>query len=266
MDENAAEFIGEIPHFYDTGLGPVIFSHYARVMGDRVAALAPHDVLETAAGTGIVSAELREQLPDAKLVITDLNGPMLEIARSRLDGTALVEAADAQSLQYADESFDVVVCQFGLMFLPDLKAGFREAARVLRPGGTFLFSVWDSHAHNPFAALVDGVLSATFAEKPPPFYRVPFALSAVDPLRELAQATGFGAITIEVLPHATTVASWEDFAAGLVRGNPVVDQIRARGTAPLDVEETVRTLLEQEFGPAPTTMPIQTILYAANLE
>ncbi|RJS47591.1 class I SAM-dependent methyltransferase [Nocardioides cavernaquae] len=265
MDENAAEFVGEIPHFYDTGLGPVIFSHYATVMGARAAALAPHDVLETAAGTGIVSAELREQLPEAALVITDLNGPMLEIARSRLDGTALVETADAQSLQYADESFDVVVCQFGLMFLPDLKAGFREAARVLRPGGTFLFSVWDSHAHNPFAALADGVLSATFAEKPPPFYRVPFSMSAVDPLRELAQAAGFGAITIEVLPHATPVASWEDFAAGLVRGNPVVDQIRARGADPLDVEATVRSLLEQEFGPVPTTMPIQTVLYAATL-
>lgn len=265
MDENAAEFVGEIPHFYDTGLGPVIFSHYATVMGNRAAELAPKDVLETAAGTGIVSAELRQQLPDAALVVTDLNGPMLEIARARLDGTALVEAADAQSLQYADDSFDVVVCQFGLMFLPDLKAGFSEAARVLRPGGTFLFSVWDSHAHNPFAALVDGVLSATFAEQPPPFYRVPFGLSAVDPLRELAQAAGFGEIVIEVLPHATTITSWDDFAAGLIRGNPVVDQIRARGADPLDVEGTVRDLLEVEFGSAPTTMPIQTLLYAAVL-
>jgi ubiquinone/menaquinone biosynthesis C-methylase UbiE len=266
MDQNAAEFVGEIPHFYDTGLGPVIFSHYATVMGERAASLAPQDLLETAAGTGIVSAELRAQLPDAKLVITDLNGPMLEIARARLDGTALVEAADAQSLQYADDSFDVVVCQFGLMFLPDLKAGFREAARVLRPSGTFLFSVWDSHTHNPFAAIVDGILSAAFAEQPPPFYRVPFGLSAVDPLRELAQAAGFGEITIEVLPHATTVASWEDFAAGLVRGNPVVDQIRARGTDPLAIEATVRNLLEQEFGPAPATMPIQTVFYAAHLK
>ncbi len=265
MDENAAEFVGEIPHFYDTGLGPVIFAHFAEEMAARAAALAPQDVLETAAGTGIVSAELQRQLPEARLAVTDLNGPMLEIARSRLDGSAVVEAADAQSLQYDDDSFDVVVCQFGLMFLPDLKAGFREAARVLRPGGTFLFSVWDSHAHNPFAAMVDGILSATFAEQPPPFYRVPFGLSAVDPLRELAQATGFGVITIEVLPHATTVASWDDFAAGLVRGNPVVDQIRARGTDPLDVEATVRALLEQEFGPAPTTMPIQTLLYAATL-
>ncbi len=263
MDDDAAQFTGSIPQYYDTGLGPVIFTHYADVVAGLVADGSPQRILETAAGTGLSSRAIAIANPGAELIVTDLNAPMLEFARAKLPEGTRVETADAQALPFDDASFDTVVCQFGVMFLPDLAAGFREARRVLRPGGRFVFSVWDSHARNRFAAVVNAVIAAHFPVDTPPFYRVPFAMSAVDPLRELAQDTGFGGVTIQVVPHLTAVPSWDAFAGGLILGNPVSDQIRSRGGDLDAVTHDVIAALVSEFGAAPATMPIQALFYAA---
>jgi len=263
VDDDATGFLGSIPEHYDSGLGPVIFRHYADVLGRAVAESRPRRILETAAGTGISSAAIADHSPDAELVISDLNDAMLQIARAKLPPATRVEVVDAQKLPFPDASFDVVACQFGIMFVPDLEAAFREARRVLAAGGVFHFSVWDSHAKNRFAAITDGLLTESFPDDPPPFYRVPFGLSDVNRLRDLAQSTGFGLVRIDVVPHAAPVASWADFADGLILGNPVADQLRRR-SADLDalVRETAARL-EREFGPAPTTTPVQTIFFRA---
>src|SRR6185437_10502473 len=83
--DKIANFVGSIPEHYDRGLGPVIFVDYADDMAKRVAALQPDRVLEIAAGTGIVTRRLRDQLPaGAGLAATDLNPPMLEVGRRQL--------------------------------------------------------------------------------------------------------------------------------------------------------------------------------------
>jgi SAM-dependent methyltransferase len=265
MVDDAAQFTGSIPQHYDAGLGPVIFTHYADVVAGLVADGSPRRILETAAGTGISSRAIARANPGAELTVTDLNAPMLEFARAKLPEGTRVETADAQALSFEDASFDTVVCQFGIMFLPDLAAGFREARRVLGQGGRYIFSVWDSHARNRFAAMVNDVIAAHFPTDTPPFHRVPFAMSPVDPLRELAQDTGFARITVHVVPHDTSVPSWDDFADGLILGNPVSDQIRNRG-GDLDVVRTdVIAALTSEFGASPTTMPIQAIFHVAEV-
>lgn len=263
MDDDATGFIGSIPRHYDAGLGPVIFQHYADVLGTAVAEGRPRRILETAAGTGISSAAIAAHSPEAELVLTDLNDDMLQLARTKFPSSTRIQVADAQALPFPDGSFDVVACQFGIMFMPDLEAAFREARRVLAPTGVFHFSVWDSHARNRFAAIVDGLLAESFPDDPPPFYRVPFGLSDVNRLRELAQSTEFGALRIDVVPHDAPVASWAGFADGLIVGNPVADQLRHRG-ADLDglVAEAARRL-EATYGPAPTTIPVQTIFFRA---
>jgi SAM-dependent methyltransferase len=266
MDDDAAQFTGSIPQYYDTGLGPVIFMHYADVVAGLVADGSPQRILETAAGTGLSSRAIAIANPGVELIVTDLNTPMLELARAKLPEGTRVETADAQALPFDDASFDTVVCQFGVMFLPDLAAGFREARRVLRSGGRFVFSVWDSHARNRFAAVVNGVITAHFPTDTPPFYRVPFAMSPVDPLRELAQDAGFGGVTIKVVPHLTSVPSWDAFADGLILGNPVSDQIRSRGGDSDAIRHDVIAALVSEFGAAPATMPIQALFYAAEAQ
>src|SRR5262249_44422806 len=150
-----ANFTGDIPAEYDRGLGPIIFADYADDMARRVAALHPAIVLETAAGTGILTRALRDLVPSAFLTATDLNTPMLETARAKLAPSEQVvfRTADATELPFDADRFDVVVCQFGLMFFPDKARAYREAHRVLSPGGRYLFSVWDSYHHNRFGRI-----------------------------------------------------------------------------------------------------------------
>jgi SAM-dependent methyltransferase len=82
---------------------------------------------------------------------------------------------DATTLPFKDESFDVVVCQFGLMFVPDKVTAIRETYRVLKPGGRFVFNVWDAIERNDFAYLAHKTITSFFENDPPIFYEVPFS-------------------------------------------------------------------------------------------
>ena len=146
MSDNQSAFVGSIPEHYDRNLGPIIFTDYAADIARRAAAGEPAKVLETAAGTGIVTRALRDHLAaGTRLTATDLNEPMLDVARTKFRPGEQVEfqQADAMALPFADGSFDTVVCQFGVMFFPDKDQSYREVYRVLTPGGRYLFSMWD---------------------------------------------------------------------------------------------------------------------------
>ena len=125
-----------------------------RDLAERVARVEPQDVLETAAGTGVVTRALASRLPtNVRYVATDLNQPMLDHAAAKQSDKNQVtwQQADALALPFKDEEFDVVVCQFGAMFFPDKVAASREARRVLKPGGRFFFNVWDRISANELA-------------------------------------------------------------------------------------------------------------------
>src|ERR1700704_2837664 len=139
-------FAGSIPEIYERYLVPLIFDPYARDLAARLAKTDPHDVLETAAGTGVLTRAVASRLPaHAHMVATDLNQPMLNQAKARQDddGRIAWKQADALALPFGDQSFDAVACQFGVMFFPDKVQGYREARRILKPGGRFIFNVWD---------------------------------------------------------------------------------------------------------------------------
>ena len=146
MSNSDKVFAGSIPDVYDAYLVPLIFESYAADLAARVSGSDPETVLETAAGSGVVPRALAPKLnAEARYVITDLNQPMLDraIARQAADPRITWKQADALQLPFENESFDAVCCQFGVMFFPDRVAGYKEALRVLRPGGRFLFNFWD---------------------------------------------------------------------------------------------------------------------------
>jgi ubiquinone/menaquinone biosynthesis C-methylase UbiE len=113
-------FSGSIPSLYDRYLGPLMFETYAQDLADRVSALNAERVLETAAGTGIVTRALDRSLsPGVSIVATDLNRPMLDHAAERISSSRVSwRKVDAQALPFPDGAFDAVVCQFGVMFFP----------------------------------------------------------------------------------------------------------------------------------------------------
>jgi ubiquinone/menaquinone biosynthesis C-methylase UbiE len=164
-----SEFAGSIPEIYDRYLGPLIFEPYAADLGKRVATLHPKRVLETAAGTGIVTRELARELGrDAALLATDLNQAMLDVAKSKLAGANVeFRQADALALGFESDMFDAVICQFGAMFFPDKVKAYREAWRVLKPGGRFVFNVWDRIERNELAEAASDAVARCFPSDPP---------------------------------------------------------------------------------------------------
>jgi SAM-dependent methyltransferase len=232
-----------------------------------VAAWSPARVLETAAGSGIVTRALRDLLPgSAFLTATDLNPPMLEVARRKFRPGEKVEfqPADAMALPFADGSFDAVVCQFGVMFFPDKDQSYREVHRVLAPGGRYLVSVWDSHRYNPFGRIGHEVAGSFFAADPPQFYSVPFSCHQIDPIKESLIAAGFTDINAAVVSLTKAIPAAAVFARAMVYGNPLIDQIRSRGGVdPEEVVDAILKALHREFGVDPGRMPLQAILVSA---
>ena len=266
MRDDPTQFVGSIPSFYDKGLGPVIFAGPADYVARRIAALKPSRVLETAGGTGIVTQRLRAALStDAHIVATDLNAGMLEISRAKFgpDAGVSLEVADATALPFGDGEFDVVVCQFGVMFFPDKDKGYREARRVLKREGRYLFSVWDAHAHNPFGRIISDVLRNAFDTDAPPFMNVPFGYASIDAIKASLQANGFGELRADVVRLSGPLEDFNFFADGLVFGSPVVDQLRARGVDPEKLKSEVVKSLQNELGAVKST-PLQFVLFEAS--
>ena len=225
-------FSGSIPKFYDTLMVPLIFQGYAVDLAELAAASSPVAVLETAAGSGVVTRALAPKLgAGARYVVTDLNQPMLDHAAIRQgpDGRIEWRQADALELPFDDASFDVVCCQFGVMFFPDRIAGYAEAHRVLRPGGRLVFNVWDRIQENAFAEDVTNAVATVFALDPPRFLaRVPHGYHDVALIREELRRAGFAGIEIETREKVSRAPSARDASTAYCLGTPLRNEIEAR--------------------------------------
>lgn len=227
-----SKFEGSIPQLYERYLVPLIFEPYAADMARRVVDLAPHHVLELAAGTGVVTRHLAQQLPaPTTLTATDLNQPMLDEA-ARVGTARPVEwrQADAMQLPFADASFDAVVCQFGVMFFPDKARAFAEARRVLRPGGNLLFNVWDRIELNEMVFTVCGALDQVFPADPPRFmHRGPHGYADTNLIAADLARGGLGQPQMVTIAHRSRAASPRDAAIGYCHGSPLRLEIEAHG-------------------------------------
>jgi ubiquinone/menaquinone biosynthesis C-methylase UbiE len=250
------QFTGSIAETYDRFLVPLIFEPYARDMAERLAAVAPAEVLETAAGTGVLTRAITSRLaPGTRLTASDLNQPMLDrAAASHHDrGQVTWRQADALALPFEDRSFDAVACQFGAMFFPDKIKGYREARRVLKPGGWLLFNVWGEIAANEFAFVVTESLKPLFPSDPPNFLaRTPHGYHNVETIRGELGAAGFTAISSETLDHTSRAPSPLDVAIAYCHGTPLRNEIEARDPSGLErVTHHAADALARRFGDGP---------------
>ena len=253
-------FAGSIPALYDRYLGPLLFAAFAADLAARAAALGPKRILETAAGTGIVTEALASALPDAEIIATDLNQAMLDVAAGRVAAANVrFEAADAQSLPFPDAGFDLVVSQFGVMFFPDRIGAYREVKRVLKPGGAFLFNAWDAVEENPVTAAVAGTLQAWFPPGAESFFRrVPFGYHDKARIEADLRAAGFAEVAIETLRPVSRVSA-RDAAIGLCQGTPLRAEIEQHGLD-LDAATDAAAAALASFDGADTPMSANVVL------
>ena len=269
MSKSHASFSGSIPAVYDTCLGPLLFEFSAADMAERVSgAIDRGRILEIACGTGIGTLFLHEALaPEVEIVATDLNPGMLEYAQEHRGALPRVryELADALGLPYEDETFDGVVCQFGIMFFPDIAKGLSEMRRVLRPGGFLACNVWDSLEVNRVAGIAHETIARYFDSEPPSFLKVPFGSCPADSTLALFHAQGFRGMQGHVVDAVVECSSSAEVARGFVEGNPGILEIRERATAtPEVIIQALAEELERNFGPAPLRVPLRELVFTGN--
>lgn len=272
MTESDKLFAGSIPKLYDTLMVPLIFEAYAADTAELVAGFSPGAVLETAAGSGVVTRALAPRLrTGTRYVVTDLNQPMLDYAATRqgdsADGRSSSnnsiniewQQADALKLPFEVASFDVVFCQFGAMFFPDRTAGYAEARRVLRPGGRFVFTVWDRIEDNAFADEVTSAVAEIFPQDPPRFLaRTPHGYHDIALIRSDVSRAGFTSIEIETREKTSRSPSARDVATAYCQGTPLRNEIEARDANALQAAtDRAAQVIASRHGEGPVAGKIQ---------
>jgi ubiquinone/menaquinone biosynthesis C-methylase UbiE len=258
-------FVGSYPEFYDHLLVPVLFAPYARILAERLRGMTVGNVLEIAAGTGVVTRALVHLLPEAvNITATDLNLPMLDRARSHAGMDRVHwQQANALALPFGEHEFDCAICQFGVMFFADKQAAFRETFRVLKQGGRFLFIVWDREEEVGIRSVAAEVMGRLLSRDPasllPPPY---FDLTAA---RADLEAAGFGAVSIEKLPERSRAKSPQEAAIANCHGGILRTHIEQHAPGRLEeITNAVADALAEKFGAGPIDAPMQAILFTAS--
>jgi SAM-dependent methyltransferase len=139
------------------------------------------------------------------------------------------------------------------MFFPDKVAAYRQARRVLKPGGHFFFNAWDKISANEFADVVTDALAAVFPQDPPRFMaRTPHGYHDVDKIRAELTAAGFAGISIDTVDHRSKAASPRDPAIAYCQGTPLRNEIEARDASRLEeATQAAADAVARRFGKGP---------------
>lgn len=258
---------GSIPENYEKYLVPVLFADYGADLASYLVAPAGGSVLETACGTGALTRQLCKVLPEGtQLTVTDLAPAMVDLVQQTLGSTPCVDfaQADAAELPFADSSFDAVICQFSVMLFPDKQKAMREAFRVLKPGGWFIFSVWDRLERNAFSHAVHLEMERLYDVDPPRFLSAPYSYHDVSLIDDDLQATGFSHVVFDRKSRESKAANAHQVAAGLVAGSPLANQISERASLSLgEAVKAVEGAIEKQFGTGAIAAPMQAYLITA---
>lgn len=265
MTSKDAAFTGSVPLTYETHLVPLIFEQYAEDIAKRLAARKPRRILEVACGTGVVTRAMVKALPGAAIVATDLNPAMIDQAKAVTKGKVEWQQADALALPFPDASFDAVVCQFGVMFFPDRAKGYAEARRVLKPGGAFIFNVWDRIEANEFPDVITQALAKFFPKDPPRFLpRTPYGYYDRALIARDVAAAGFKPAQVDTVAMRAYASSPAEPAVGFCQGSPLRAEIEARDPKALKAATDAATAaLAAKFGAGAIDGKIQAVVVTA---
>jgi ubiquinone/menaquinone biosynthesis C-methylase UbiE len=266
MNGTPPAFAGSIPDAYDRYLRPLLFEPYAIDLATRIPIRPGLKVLELACGTGILTRALLGMLPgDATIIATDLSEQMLAVAQQQVspDERLAWQPADAMSLPFDAETFDVIACQFGIMFFPDKDVALGQMRRVLKAGGTLLFNTWDSLERNEIARIAHHTLARTYPENLPRFLDTPFGFHDVETITARVRAAGFQQVHVDTIAHDGHSPSADEAARGFVAGTPIAAHLAQIGESLDAAVDAVSDAVKARFGDGSLTIPLSAIVVTA---
>lgn len=215
---------------YEEFFVPALFAQWPPRLCDAAGVAGGQQVLDVACGTGVLAREAARR--GAAVTGLDRNVGMLAVAR-RVAPAIEWREGRAEGLPFDDRRFDVVACQFGLMFFEDRVQALCEMMRVLKPGGRLVVAVWDALERTPgYAAMVE-LLDRMFGEEIAMLLRAPFVLGEPADLRRLSQAADIVNATIETIAGEACFPSIEAWVRTDVKGWTLADAIDDRQYARL---------------------------------
>jgi ubiquinone/menaquinone biosynthesis C-methylase UbiE len=256
-------FSGSVPQNYDRFLGPLLFEPYAKDLVERLNKKHVKRVLELACGTGRVTQHILNKLPaHVQLIATDVNTDMMSVADSKINDVRVIwQAVDAQELPFNDEEFDLIICQFGVMFFENKLKAFTEAYRVLNEGGTFLFNTWDRVEENMLSNLTQQVLLELIKDDPPLFFEQgPFSFFDKDLIKQILQQAGFKNVTLSIVRKETESTDIESMIKGFLDGSPLTNYLQQINAPQQQIRARLKQLILENIS---SGLPMQAIVCEA---
>lgn len=247
-------FNGSVPQHYQDILTPLLFDHFSIDLAQRINYKDVQRILELASGTGSLTQQLVQHMPaGTQLTGTDLQEDMLAVAKERVNNSNVSwEEVDMTAIPYAENSYDLIVCQFGLMLVPDKQQALSEVYRVLKTGGRFVFTVWADIKDNPAWDICGTIIAHHIGHNPMRRDPGPFALSAEDTNKDLLTQAGFSAITATLVQQTGVVENAALAAKGFIQGLPVLSAMNETNPALVSqIEEDVAAEFSKTLGGAP---------------
>jgi len=229
--EERWQMAGSGPESYEHHRVPALFAPWATLLVEQARLQPGERVLDAACGTGIVARLALSRVGAAGQVTgVDLNPDMLAVARIvSAEGGSLIDwrEGNVEALPFADEEFDVVLCQQGLQFFPNKAAAVRELYRVLQEGGRLVVSVWRDLLYCPYMAAITSALVAHVGTEASQRMSAPCAFGNAEALRALMHNAGFKDVQLRIATVPMRVPALESFLPGQFIASPIAADIAA---------------------------------------
>ncbi|MTH15835.1 methyltransferase domain-containing protein [Flavobacterium sp. LC2016-01] len=267
MKDKPIVFDSSVAQNYDDLLGAFMFEPFALDLLERSRIASVENVLELACGTGRVTKHLSDLLPSkASLTATDINPGMIAVAKSRVPSAEVKwETADISKLPYDDNTFDLIVCQFGIMFVPDKVKALEEIYRVLQPGGRVIFNTWGPISNNKAWQISNLVVNSFLGKEPTAIFNEgPFCMNDEKTVLHQLEVAGFKNKKAVSVRKYSEIENASVAAKGFIIGLPTLNLINDRIPHLLpDVIEKLEEKLSMDLGDKPLRTSFQAWVFEA---
>jgi SAM-dependent methyltransferase len=250
---------GTFPQNYEDNL-KFIFGPYADDLANRVD-LPSGNILELACGTGQVTQRLAAKLNrDVNIWATDLSPDMMAVAQQKVNAQNISWAqVDMCAIPYSEAYFDVVVCQFGLMFAPDKLKALQEIYRVLNKGGRLIFNTWGLLANNKVFQIFNETLVNLMNFDLAGAEQGPFSLQDEQAVRRLLSSAGFSDVRLASVSKTGESPTAAQAAKGFFQGSQLAASLKEKNPA---LGDQIQAMAANEFMRQLADHPMRTPLQA----